>query len=238
MNDILLIHGGSHGAWCWDGVIAELAEQGWRGHAPDLPGAGDDPTPREEVTLDLCVAAVSNYIQQHDLREFVLLGHSLAGILLPEVIAAQKENVRSAIYLAAFILNKGERGIDLVAPERRPDYYHLADASADRSLMLPYDVARPRFFNDLSEEAATAAYRKLTPQPLAPYLQPADHGANEFASISRYIICRDDHNLPYETCLHYAQKLGVEAEEIKAGHDVMLSQPEELTRLIVEGESV
>lgn len=235
MNDILLIHGGSHGAWCWHPLMQELATLGWIGHAPDLPGGGADPTPRASVTLDSYVAKVNEVITELDLRDIILVGHSIAGMTLPEVIASNRERIHEAVYVAAFILDRGERGIDLVAPERQPDYYRLAEASVDRSLMLPYEIARQRFFNDLSEEEAKIAYGKLTPQPLAPYLEPASHGANEFASISRYIICQNDHNLPPDLCARYAEKLGGKVEEIDAGHDVMLSQPEELARMIVGG---
>lgn len=231
-SDIVLIHGGSHGAWCWDGVKGELEQLGWRGHALDLPGAGEDPTPRKSVTLENSISAVNDFIRQQDLNDFVLVGHSLAGILLPEVIAANRGKVRKAIYVAAFILDEGERAIDLVSPERRPDYYRLADESSERSLMLPYNVARERFFNDLSEEDAQTAYAKLTPQPLAPYLQPATHGAAEFVSLSSYIICQQDQNLPRSLCTIYAQKLGGQTEVIDAGHDVMLSKPKELAAML------
>ena len=231
-RDIVLIHGGSHGAWCWDGVKRELENLGWQGHALDLPGVGDDPTPRKSVTLENSLLAVNNFIRQQDLNDFILVGHSLAGILLPEVIAANREKVRKAVYVAAFILAEGERAIDLVNPERRPDYYRLADESSERSLMLPYNVVRERFFNDLSEEDARTAYSRLTPQPLAPYLQPAVRGAAEFASLSSYIICQQDQNLPRSLCMTYAQKLGGQTEVIDAGHDVMLSKPKELAAML------
>lgn len=55
MSDYLLIHGGSRGAWCWRRLIGSLAELGHRGHALDLPGAGEDPTPRTEVTVEGCL---------------------------------------------------------------------------------------------------------------------------------------------------------------------------------------
>ncbi len=235
MQDILLIHGGSHGAWCWEEVIRELGTLGRMGYALDLPGGGDDQTPRESITLDAYISAVNDFIRQKELNEFVIVGHSLAGLVLPEVIAAHREKIREAIYIASFILDRGERGIDLVAPERRPDYYRLADISPDRSLMLPYEFARERFFNDLGEEEAEAAYQKLTPQPLGPYLDAAAHGASEFAPISRYIICRDDRNLPHEFCTAFAKKLGGKVGEIDAGHDAMLSQPDVLARMLAGG---
>lgn len=40
MADFLVVHGGSHGAWCWERLIAALETLGHRGHALDLPAHG------------------------------------------------------------------------------------------------------------------------------------------------------------------------------------------------------
>lgn len=236
IKTFLLIHGGSHGAWCWEAVIRELHRLGHKAFAPDLPGAGDDPTPRAKITFDSYLQAVNAFIEAEGLDDFILVGHSLAGIILPEIAAANRGKVRGAVFVAAFTLDQGERAIDLIAPERVPDYYRIAGASAERSLMLDYRTARRRFFSDLGDDAAHSAYARLTPQPLAPYLEPARHAAHTLHAVSRYIICSNDRNLLPDTCLGYAEKLGGAVREIKAGHDVMLSKPAELAALLT-GES-
>jgi pimeloyl-ACP methyl ester carboxylesterase len=235
VSDFLLIHGASHGAWCWADVIRELDHIGCKGHALDLPGGGDDSTPRASVTINSCVSTVNSFIESKDLQDFVLVGHSLAGILLPDIVAANKKRVREVVFVAAVILDQGERTIDLIAPDRVPDYYRLAEASPEYSLMFPFHGLRQRFFSDLSDTAARTAYAKLTPQPLTPYLEPARYGARSISSISRYIICRDDQNFPFEVCRSFAEKLGGTIEEIDAGHDVMLSKPTELAMLLIKG---
>jgi pimeloyl-ACP methyl ester carboxylesterase len=237
MLEFLLIHGGSHGAWCWEGVIRELAHLGCKGHALDLPGGGDDPTHRASVTFDSYVSAVNEFIETTDLQNFVLVGHSLAGIILPEIVAANMGRIREVVFIASIVLDLGERAIDLIDPSRIPDYYRLAEASSDHSLMLDYHAARQRFFSDLGNASARAAYAKLTPQPFAPFLEPARHGARSISSISRYIICRNDQNLTFDLCRRFAEKLGGVIEEINAGHNVMLSKPGELSALLTKGRS-
>jgi pimeloyl-ACP methyl ester carboxylesterase len=238
VTDFLLIHGGSHGAWCWEAVIRELESLGARGHALDLPGAGGDPTPRATVTFDSCVSAANGFIREKALRAFVLVGHSLAGILLPDIVEANRGAVHGVVFVAAYVLDGHERAIDMVTPERVPEYYRLAEASTDRSIAVGFEIARSRFFSDLSDADARTAYEKLTPQPLAPYLHPARRDARIIGSISRYIACREDRNLPLASCLRFAEKLGVTTEEIHAGHDVMLSKPAELAALLVKRESL
>lgn len=234
-EDFLLIHGGSHGAWCWEGVIRELERRGCKGHSLDLPGAGDDTTPRASVTFKSYVSAVNDFIESKHLDSFVLIGHSLAGIILPDIVAVNREKIREVVLIAAYALDRGERAIDLVAPSRTPEYYRLAQASPELSIMLPYHIARRRFFSDLGEAEARAGYGKLTPQPLAPYLEPVQYEAHSISSLSRYIICRNDQNLPYELCRRFAEKFGGRIEEIDAGHDVMLSKPAELAALLIKG---
>jgi pimeloyl-ACP methyl ester carboxylesterase len=51
MAVFVLVHGGSHGGWCWDKVVPLLEADGHRAIAPDLPGMGDDPTPIETVSF-------------------------------------------------------------------------------------------------------------------------------------------------------------------------------------------
>lgn len=51
MTTFILIHGASHGGWCWDKVVPLLEALGHTAIAPDLPGHGSDTTPAGEVTL-------------------------------------------------------------------------------------------------------------------------------------------------------------------------------------------
>jgi pimeloyl-ACP methyl ester carboxylesterase len=47
----VLIHGGSHGAWCWHKLAVALGRLGCTAIAVDLPGSGIDKTPEAEITL-------------------------------------------------------------------------------------------------------------------------------------------------------------------------------------------
>lgn len=40
----ILVHGGWHGAWCWNKVVPLLKAKGYKVIAPDLPGQGNDKT--------------------------------------------------------------------------------------------------------------------------------------------------------------------------------------------------
>ena len=78
----VLVHGGAHGAWCWERMIPHL-----RGDAIalDLPGRGSKPAALESVTADDWADSVAKEITDRDLNAVILVGHSLAGITLPRV---------------------------------------------------------------------------------------------------------------------------------------------------------
>lgn len=234
---LLLVHGGLHGAWCWEPIRAELSELGVRTEALDLPGHGDDPTPRSSVTLDSYVQAVNGYILQHDLRDLVLVGHSIAGMSLPMIAAANEERIDEVVFLAALVLEKGERGIDLIPEDRRPRYFQQAEASADNTISVDFESAHARFFNHLNADTARRYFAKLNPQPLAPYLEPSPISADSIRARKRYILCTDDRTFSPEQCRPMAAKLGAVPEEIESDHDAMLSHPVELAALLLSSQA-
>ncbi|MEM7144200.1 MAG: alpha/beta fold hydrolase [Verrucomicrobiota bacterium] len=234
MSSFLLVHGGSHGAWCWDPVIACLTRSGHHAWAFDLPGHGRDATPRNHLTIASYADAISAQIAGHQDHDLVVVGHSLAGIALAQGISPHVERVTHAVYLAAIILQPGERAIDRVPEDRRPIYFDLAAQSTDNTIRLPYEMARPTFFSDLPEDQARLYYDSLTPQALSVYLDTATVDASTLDVANHSIVCRNDQALGYRPTLEYANQLGGTITEIDAGHDVMLSRPDVLARTLGE----
>ena len=84
MAIFVLIHGGNHGAWCWDRVVPLLEAKGHKVIAPDLPGHGKDKTPIQEVTLQSCVDKVCSVIEAQN-EPVILVGHSISGVVISQV---------------------------------------------------------------------------------------------------------------------------------------------------------
>ncbi len=229
----ILIHGGCHGAWCWETVLDHLRGSGHRAIAFDLPGCGEDRTPRAEVGLDQQVTTAIAQVDAVDPGPVRLVGHSIAGWVLPAVAAARPARVTQLVFLAASVLSRGERGIDVTPPERRPRYFELAAESGENSLTVSFDEARTRFFNHLDDDRAAAAYRRLTPQPFKPYTDPAAVGIESVRVERRYLAVDDDRTYPPAATRRFAAKAGVSPEVIPGDHSVMLSAPESLTRALL-----
>ena len=81
MSHFVLVHGAWHGAWCWSRVVPLLEELGHSADAIDLPGHGDDPTPRASVGIGDYVRATGEALAKGPLPA-VLVGHSMGGLLI------------------------------------------------------------------------------------------------------------------------------------------------------------
>lgn len=221
----LLIHGGCHGAWCWDDVVGGLAECGIEARAFDLPGCGNDQTLRATVDLDDQIAAVVSQVDAARDGPIRLVGHSIGGWLLPPVANARPERIVEIVFLAAPALTRDECGIDVTPADRREGYYDVAAASPDNSLTITFENACDRFYNHLSEQAAREAYARLTPQPFQPYLDPVPVGIEDVSLARRYLAAADDRTFPLDVASGFAASAGVTLELLPGDHCLMLSAP-------------
>jgi pimeloyl-ACP methyl ester carboxylesterase len=221
----ILVHGGCHGAWCWQEVVAGLALRDVNAHAFDMPGCGDDETPRAGITLADQVAAVIAQVDAAPPGPVRLVGHSIAGWLLPSVARARSDRVVEMVFLAAAVLDRGKRGIDVTPLDRRASYFEMAAASQDNSLMVTFDAARDRFFGHLDQARARWAYAQLTPQPFEPYLGAVSIGVADVDTPRRYLAADDDRTFPMGVANGFAATAGVPLEILPGDHCLMLSAP-------------
>ena len=104
MAKFLLIHGASHGAWCWEKLIPHLEGRGHEVQAIDLPGHGDDQTPRNIVRL----ADYTRAILDNLTPDTILLGHSFGGFPITLAAAERPDDIRALVYLCALVPRPGE----------------------------------------------------------------------------------------------------------------------------------
>lgn len=88
---LLFVHGGWHGAWCWENFLDYFADAGYRAVAVSLRGHGASPGP---ASLRWC--AMSDYLA--DIASVVdtlggqpvLIGHSLGGFAVQRFLETRK----------------------------------------------------------------------------------------------------------------------------------------------------
>ena len=230
MSDILLIHGSCHGAWCWCDLIPALAARGHDARAIDLPGAGDDPTPLADVTLDSYAEAIVAALGPRT----VLLGHSAAGYAIAAAAERAPERIARLVYLCAYVPQDARSMLDLRrdAP-RQPLSGGLIKSDDGLSYSARPEAAAASFYQDCSPELQRFALARLCPQPIAPQAAAPVIKATSQDLPRSYILCDDDQTIPPE---HQAAMVAdwppEDVHRFASGHSPFLSAPDRLAALI------
>src|SRR5262245_30692745 len=92
-GEFVLVHGPSHGAWCWSEVASELHRRGHRAVAVDLPGHGRRAAEARRASVAAYARAVADAMAREGVSRAVLVGHSMAGIVIPKVTELVPERI-------------------------------------------------------------------------------------------------------------------------------------------------
>ncbi len=224
--EIALVHGAYHGAWCWDLLRRELERRGHRVVAMDLPisdpalGAADYARAVEEA-LD-------------PLREPVLVGHSMGGLVTP--LVAVRRPVRSLVFLAAFLPSPGQslnqqRANEPLDGRVAPTTAEWTDLG-DNVWMVGPHTATELFFHDAPADLAAWAAARLRPQAYRALGEITP--LTGWPDVERHsIVCRDDRAINPDWVRQAArERLGVEPIEIDGGHSPFMTRPAELAEML------
>jgi pimeloyl-ACP methyl ester carboxylesterase len=232
MANYLLIHGAMRGAWLWDKLMPLLMKAGGNPIAIDLPGHGDRVAEGSFATMTAYVDDVVHFIRNENLRDLVLVGHSMSGIVISKVAEEVPERVKHLVYLAAVVPKNNEALIDLLTKERQATLSKLHGKV--KEIFGTLEQLRPMYFTDLEGEEKEFYMKQLTPQSLAVFFEKIQF--KQFPNIDipkTYILGLKDKSLPPELTRKFAERLGVKPAEIDAGHDLMVSRPDEVAKVLL-----
>jgi len=181
MADYVLVHGGNMttdtwnklakrndyplgmhlGNRYWDGTVAFLSAHKHRAFAPEL---------KDENTSSLTehIEQVCMLINEKDLKEVILVGHSYGGMVITGVAAKQSDRIRRLIYIDAALPIPGQSLYDILnqglslsssnrpeLPEPSPPYVEKIhfDPSQIETLPKTYILCTKSEFSDLTRIA-------------------------------------------------------------------------------------
>ncbi|MDF1644759.1 MAG: alpha/beta fold hydrolase [Pseudomonadales bacterium] len=231
MANLVLIHGAWHGAWCWSKLAPLLIARGHRVSAPDLPGHGGDQTPYTRVTMKRYVRRVIEAVEAFD-GKVVLIGHSMAGLVISQVAEQIPERVDRLVYVTAFLLANGENLLSTMQSEQGQSLAVATDNGA--GLMVPDQIFNEFFYSDCSVEDRAWAKPQLVIQAALPFATPLAVSDECFGSVPRaYIHCDLDRVIPLAEQSGMVAALPCDSvAHIAAGHMAMVCEPELLASTI------
>jgi pimeloyl-ACP methyl ester carboxylesterase len=235
---VVLVHGAWHGAWCWEGVIAALADLSISAIAVDLPGHGADLGPLADLHGDADrVRQVLDAADGPSDRSIVLVGHSYGGAVVTE--AGDHPAVAHLVYLCAFPLDSGESCANAAAKEAatatishegRPDLGGGMVGGPGGSVTIEPSRAAACLYNDLDDDTATRAVARLGPQSLLALQQTPDAVAWR-TTPSTYVVCANDLAV-HPDLQRLLAKRCTTTLEWQTGHSPFLSRPDLVAGLL------
>ena len=229
MTTFVLIHGAYQGGWIWNPVATRLRAEGHLVYAPSLDGCGERTAQiRPGITTESQAEEVANLLHYEDLSDVVLVGTSAGGMVAAKVAELARARVERLVFVDALVLMHGEKLRDIVT---RPSPINTEVATG-----RPRDETLGNLLLDLEPETAAWAADRFVLHPIAAFTQPvvleSFWGQRWNASV---IWCRQAENPGEAHQRRSAEALDARWHELDTGHYPMLSTPDALTRLIVEG---
>jgi pimeloyl-ACP methyl ester carboxylesterase len=230
MATYVLIHGAYQGGWIWTRVASGLRAAGHLVHAPTLDGCAErQHLLRPGITVTTQAEEIARLMFYEDLGQVILVGTSSGGMVICKVAELARDRIARLVFVDALALLPGERVGGIVKRPAAPEVTEV-------SISPTRADAEKRMFADLEPETRAWALARCTPHPIAALEAPME--LKDFWD-SRWratvIRCRRAMNPPEAHQRRTAERLGATWHEMDTGHYPMLSQPEELTRLLLAG---
>jgi pimeloyl-ACP methyl ester carboxylesterase len=243
---IVLVHGGAHGAWCWEPTRSCLEGTVL---AVDLPPKAirgvpaPDPVPAELATTTLDDFATSTIadIDAAGIDRFVLVGHSMGGLTLAEVAARIPERVTHLVFVSCMVPPEGGRVAEGVPSHSREAVTQLLEqlgAGSFPSVRMDDATITSMFCNDMTPEQ-TRFVLDHTGLEVGPLFGEKVSRSGVPAHLPKtYVrLARDDALSPSDqdeaiARLRECPGGDVEVVELDTGHNVMISAPDQLAPIL------
>jgi pimeloyl-ACP methyl ester carboxylesterase len=208
MATYALIHGSGDSAFYWHLLEPELRRHGHVVVAPDLPCEDENAGLGEYA--DAVIEAIG------DRTDVILVAQSFGGFTAP--LVAARVPVDLIVLVAGMIPRPGETSGEWSS--------NTGYGQASRG--MDFSDEMEVFYNDLPRELAEEAMRHARRQADRPGMEPWPLDAWPEVP-TRYLLCTEDRCFPAEWMRGVVEdRLGIEPDEIAAGHCAALSRPQEL----------
>lgn len=233
--NFVLVAGAWQGAWSWKEVKENLLKAGNNVFVVELPGHGDDNTPPKDASMDAYRDRTIGVIEKIP-GKVILVGHSMAGMVVTAVSEKIPSKIEKVIYIGAFIPANGQSIIDLISTDTTS---MLTPSIIPTEDQLQLDVKRDRiidiFCQDGSAEVKKLIVDKFRLEPAIPFTNKLTLTNNGFGKVTKHFIHTEfDHAIPAKFQRRMVEAAGrVTTHSLETGHSPHLSHPDELTKLLL-----
>jgi pimeloyl-ACP methyl ester carboxylesterase len=242
---LVLVHGGAHGAWCWDPLRPHLQTSAL---AVDLPPAAirgvphaNPPPEIATVGVDAFASSVLADADAAGLDRFVLVGHSMGGLTIAEIARRTPDRVAHLVFVSCLVPPDGGSTIDALPADLRDMTRNAVEPL--RAGGLPMDTLdeatiRRMFCNDMDDRQTAFVLAHCGIEAPSAFVDPVRRADIPPDLPKTYVRLLQDQALtPADQDRQIANLRAVpggplDVVELDTGHDVMISAPTHLAPLL------
>lgn len=222
----VLVHGGCHTAVCWQPLMGTLDTMAV---APDLPGRCASPIPIADVSIYDCATAVAAAADEAEMDRVIIVGHSLGGMTTLTAAPLLGSRLAHLVFVTALAPPSNRSALsDVSAPIRA-----LAKSFCRKGVLRPPPdwVARWLFCNEMDGALAARAVAAMVADSARLLTDPMPAA---IPSVGKTYICatRDRVVTPRAQLRQIRNLDGAAVHSLDAGHNVMMTRPSEVARII------
>jgi pimeloyl-ACP methyl ester carboxylesterase len=234
MATYVLVHGAGHGGWCYQRVARLLRAAGHEVYTPTLTGLGERAhllTP--EVGLETHIADVVAVLENEDLTNVILAGHSYGGIVITGAADRALDRVAQLVFLDAAILYDGESLAD-VTPAIAAMREEMKVDGGIELVLWPDDPIAYAIYGVTDETDWAWMRERLRPHPWRAFTDKLRLTNPEaVARLPRTLI-----NCPSTLARRAGESLeryrrGDRVWEVDTGHDLMITEPDKTAEMLL-----
>ncbi|MEQ5871363.1 alpha/beta fold hydrolase [Sagittula sp. NFXS13] len=232
MARFLLVHGASHGAWCWRDVIPALQALGHEAVAIDMPGHGDDPADIEQVSL----RDYGQRIVEHLDQPTILVGHSMGGYSITQAAELSADNIRRLVYLCAYTPWPDHSLSQMrMQADEQPLVPLIRPSGTKRSFTFDTSGGTHAFYHDCPAETVLFAVANLCPESTAASNTAIALTEQSQSLPKSYIICTEDGAIPPAFQRVMADRFDPQdVSDLHSSHSPFFSMPDRLAARLDE----
>jgi pimeloyl-ACP methyl ester carboxylesterase len=235
MATYVLVHGGHHGGWCYRKVARLLRKAGHDVYTPTLTGVGERRhLLGANVDLEMHISDVVGVLIYEDLHDVILAGHSYGGMVITGVADRVPDRIKELVYLDAAHPRNGESLADVAVQIMEVCKSWVREIDGVELVTWP-ETLDPKFFGVTDPVDVAWMQSKLHEHPWKCYtqkLQLRDESA--VRRIPRTDIDCTPRVREFDERRKAEALLATRAWQIDTGHDLMITEPQQLTDMLLE----
>jgi pimeloyl-ACP methyl ester carboxylesterase len=241
------VHGGAHGAWCWEPLIPYLDGEAVAIDLPPKsirggPGRLESPPELRTLTIGDFTRSLLEDVDAAGIERFVLVGHSMGGLTISEVARRVPDRVEHLVFVSCMVPPDGASAIEAL-PEDLQDMTRRAVEEARRGGDNPIggldeQTIRSMFCNDMDEEQVRFVLDRTGTEAAVVLAERVTRAGIPPELPKTFVKLLQDQSLPPDRQDVLVENLRaspggeVGVVTIDAGHDVMISRPKELADVL------